>query len=88
MTDDQQTLGRRATSGGNNSKQLPATMQQGETIGVSLAQQAYVQGDIDLATLERALEDRLNGPSFSHDSRIDGHVPQSCRGDGYEPHAY
>ena len=59
-----------------------------DNIGVSSAQQAYVRGAIDLETFERALEDRLGGGSFSHDSRIDGHIPTSCRGDDYEPHAY
>lgn len=59
-----------------------------ESIGVTLAKKAYVNGSIDLATLERALEDRLTGHRFSHDERIDGHIPSSCRGDDYEPHAY
>lgn len=57
-------------------------------IGVRLAKKAYVNGNIDLETLERALEDRLVGSSFSHDARIDGHIPPNCRGEGHTPHSY
>lgn len=49
--------------------------------GVQLAKQAYVDGKIDLATLEQALEDRLEGPPYNHDRRIDGYVPADVRGD-------
>lgn len=59
-----------------------------ETTGVSAAKQAYVNGNITLDTLERALDDRLSGNRYTHDSRIDGHVPMDMRGDNYEPHGY
>ena len=57
-------------------------------IGVRLAKNAYVSGNIDLGTLERALEDRLVGNRFSHDERIDGRIPESCRSDDYTPYSY
>jgi len=55
---------------------------------IDLAKKAYVEGKIDLETLERALEDRLVGNSFSHDARIEAPIPPAARGDDYEPHAY
>lgn len=56
--------------------------------GVKMAKKAYVSGNINLKTLERALEDRLVGNRYSHDARIDGHIPRSARGDDYSPHSY
>lgn len=55
---------------------------------IDLAKKAYVEGNIDLPTLERALEDRLQGDSFTHDARIEGHIPPAARGDDYTPHGY
>lgn len=63
-------------------------MNDDDHIGVSMAKRAYVRGNIDLATLEVALEDRLIGSSHSHDERIDGHIPSSCRGSDYDGRAY
>lgn len=57
-------------------------------IGVRLAKKAYVEGNISLEILEEALEDRLQGQSYKHDSRIDGHIPRSCRGENYTGCAY
>lgn len=59
-----------------------------ESVGVRLAKKAYVKGNIDLETLEKALEDRLKGNRYSHDERIDGYIPSSVRGENYQRYAY
>lgn len=53
-----------------------------ESIPVLLAKRAYVKGNIDLQTLERALDDRLVGNRHQHDDRIDGYIPNSGGDDG------
>lgn len=55
---------------------------------IDLAKKAYVEGKIDLPTLERALEDRLQGNSFKHDARIEGDIPPAARGDDYDGYGY